>query len=206
MDHFFIKIKESLANELPGESAQLSMSPLKRKIHPTEVKNSKESAVAIVLFQSNNTIYSLLLQRPEYSGIHSGQICLPGGKVDIIDDSLVETAIRECFEETGIPANKLELLGDLTPVYIPVSNHHVQPFVFLHRGEPNLIPDKREVVQIIPFEIHQLLNHKIIKRKDIFSNQKTLKNIPYFDIHNKMVWGATAVILNEFKEILKKVV
>tara|TARA_B100000508_G_scaffold55003_2_gene42636 strand:+ start:40681 stop:41322 length:642 start_codon:yes stop_codon:yes gene_type:complete len=201
-------LRDRLEQELPGEDAHVRMSPTGRGRSSQLLKNVShvhESAVSIVLYENNAVYSSLLIQRPTYKGVHSGQVCLPGGKREDFETHLHQTALRECMEETGIDQNKLELLGSLTPVYIPVSNHHVHPYVFHHPSStPDLIPDPREVVEIIPFELKQLIEEERIKKTDILiRDDHKLKNVPYFDIEGRVVWGATAIILHEFKEVLK---
>lgn len=200
------ELKKRLKSELPGEEAHVPMSPIGRGKSSEALKNAREvreSAVAIVIFQEEESFSSVLIQRPTYKGVHSGQVCLPGGKREDFENHLHETAIRECVEETGLNEAHLHLLGALTPVYIPVSNHHVHPYIFHHPNTPSYSPDPREVVEIIPFEIGNLLDDTKMKRTDIMIRENyTLKNIPYFDIESRIVWGATAIILHEFRELL----
>lgn len=201
-------IKKLLEEELPGEQAHLAMSPLGRKPSSEAIKRASSvtnSAVALVLYQTDETIKSVLIQRPIYKGNHSGQVCLPGGKQEAFETSLEQTAIRECIEETGLIDDHLNLLGSLTPVYIPVSNHHVQPYVFFYNNVPDFVPDEREVAEIIPFNIKDILRVENVKTTDIkISSENTLKKVPYFEIRQKVVWGATAIILNEFKVICER--
>lgn len=203
---FIQALQHIIQQGLPGEETHLAMSPLGRVRSSEALKKAtqvKKSAVAIVIYEENNTWFSVLIQRPEYEGSHSGQICLPGGKYDNCDNDLLETALRECFEETGILPKNLNLISDLTPVYIPVSNHYVQPYLFFHQGLPDFLPDEREVVELISFPLNDLLDEKKIKTMDMpLKNGKCLPNVPYFELSNKIVWGATAIILNELKTIL----
>lgn len=205
----FIKQFESeIRNNLPGELAHYSMLPAHRKLSSKaleEATNIRESAVALVLYPHEETIHCLLTQRPEYEGNHSGQVSFPGGKKDSSDVSLEETARRECYEEIGIPVTEGIMLGQLTEVYIPVSNFLVKPFVFFHYDLPDLSPDKREVVEILSFSIFDLKKEEIISEMDILlPNSNTFKKVPYFNLADKKVWGATALVLSELKEVLKR--
>jgi 8-oxo-dGTP pyrophosphatase MutT (NUDIX family) len=201
-------IKQLLDSDLPGEDAHLAMSPLGRQKSShaiKEVNDFTESAVAIVLFETEETIKSVLIQRPIYKGSHSGQVCLPGGKKEAFETSLHQTALRECVEETGLITAKLDLLGPLTPVYIPVSNYHVQPYVFHYNDTPEFFPDEREVAEIIPFNLLDILTKENIKTTDIrITTDRILRNVPYFEIRQKVVWGATAIILNEFRVLCER--
>lgn len=196
-------IKQLLDNDLPGEDAHLTMSPLGRQKSSQAIKNVnnyRESAVALVLFETEETLKSVLIQRTIYKGSHSGQVCLPGGKKEDFETSLDQTAIRECAEETGLITEKLDLLGSLTPVYIPVSNYHVHPFVFHYTDTPEFFPEEREVAEILPFNLKDILIEENMKTTDIrVTKERILRNVPYFDIREKVVWGATAIILNEFR-------
>ena len=199
------QIQHAIQHQLPGEDAHIPMSPLKRKKSSEAYKlasNVKKSSVALILFSKNEELYSILIQRPLYKGNHSGQVCLPGGKYDPEDKDLLDTSLRESYEETGIPRDHLKFLGELTPVYIPVSNYYVAPYVFYINKVPEVFPDEREVQEIFFFKIKEILNKENTKRTTIsISENKVLPDIPYFHIKNKIVWGATALILNEFKEI-----
>lgn len=201
-------IKQLLDSDLPGEDAHLAMSPIGRQKSSQalkEVSNYRESAVALVLFETNETLKSVLIQRPIYKGSHSGQVCLPGGKKEDFETSLDQTAVRECVEETGLITEKLDMLGSLTPVYIPVSNHHVHPYVFHYTDTPKFYPDEREVAEILPFNLMDILAKENIKTTDIrVTQERVLKNVPYFDIRDKVVWGATAIILNEFRVLCER--
>jgi 8-oxo-dGTP pyrophosphatase MutT (NUDIX family) len=199
-------LKQRLKLELPGEAAHSAMSPVGRGNSSEAIKyakNMRKSAVAIVLYTDQNSLSSVLIQRPTYEGVHSGQVCLPGGKKEDFEQYLHETAIRECVEETGLIAEHLELLAPLTPVYIPPSNHHVHPYIFHYHEKPIFFPDEREVAEIIQFSLNHIIDEARIKRIDLEIGQnKTLKNVPYFDIEGRVVWGATAIILNELRTLL----
>lgn len=204
-DFLKLFIKE-LSSNLPGESAHQNMSPVNRPLSSfalKEVTNIRESAVAVVLFSKNDKMHCILTQRQEYDGNHSGQISFPGGKMDDGDIHLEKTARRECFEEVGIPINQGLLLGQLTAVFIPISGFKVSPFVYYHHELPELIRNRREVAEIIDFQLFDLKKESIISRTEIsLSNGQKIKNVPYYNLSDKQVWGATALILSEIKEIL----
>jgi 8-oxo-dGTP pyrophosphatase MutT (NUDIX family) len=132
MEHKTIRerIRLQLLEDLPGEHSHQKMSPLNRPLTSDALKNTsnyRESAVAIVLFESNNQIECILTQRPEYDGSHSGQVSFPGGKKEDTDEHLEATARRECKEEIGVELSLENYLGELSPVYIPVSRFLVLP-------------------------------------------------------------------------------
>jgi 8-oxo-dGTP pyrophosphatase MutT (NUDIX family) len=205
---FIATLKKELATNLPGEESHIPLLPLGRKTGLSQISDKakvRKSAVALNLFYDQSW-KSVLIQRPIYSGHHSGQVCLPGGSAEPSDKELLQTALRECEEETGIKQEQLEILGNLTPVYIPVSNFLVKPFVFSLNSPPNFRPDEREVEEIFVFDIVKELKDIEVQHTDIaISAQNKLRNVPYFSINNKIVWGATALILSEMREVLKRI-
>ncbi|HLV42324.1 MAG TPA: CoA pyrophosphatase [Brumimicrobium sp.] len=199
------EIRKHLTYGLPGEDAHIAMSPGGRG-RSSEAKklatNYRESAVALVIYEKQNELKGILTERSPYRGAHSGEVCLPGGKREDFETDLKQTAIRECVEEIGLKYERFELLGELTPVFIPVSNFSVQPYVFHYTEPPVFIQNIREVAEIFSFPLRQLFQEDIIKRTRIeLDDKRVLNDIPYFDINNKIVWGATALILHEFKKL-----
>lgn len=198
-------IRKHLTYRLPGEDAHIPMSPNGRGRSSEAIKqavNYRESAVALIIYEKNNELKGVLTERSPYRGMHSGEVCLPGGKMEDFDENLQQTAIREAVEEIGLKYEGFQLLGELTPVFIPISNFSIQPFVFHYTEPPVFIPNIREVAEIFSFPIRQLFEKNTIKKTRIeLAGNRVLDDIPYFDINNKVVWGATALILHEFKHI-----
>lgn len=207
-DQFARDLEKLLALELPGEEAHYEVLPINRKPSSLliyDADNYRRSAVAVYLFRSGSEVHILLIQRPQYEGKHGGQISFPGGKAEDLDPDLEYTARRESFEEINIPLETGSLLGRLSEVFIPVSKFRVQPYVFFLEDLPEVQADPREVDEIITFNARQLLNEEIIKRTDLhIGNGLIRKDIPYFDIDGRIVWGATAMILSELKAVLRK--
>ena len=205
---FIVKLIEEINNGIPGEESHAKMSPIKRPISDLLKESSKikESAVALILYRNEREIECILIQRPEYDGNHSGQISFPGGKKDSEDIHLEFTARRETFEEIGIPPSMGQLIGQLTEVYIPISNFLVQPIIYYHEKLPKLVRDTREVAEIFSFSLSELLNEECfstMKVKLVSENNGTI--VPCFLLGGKKIWGATAIILNEFRELLLRV-
>ncbi len=205
----FIKdIEKNLKKELPGEQSQIKMSPEIRyaeNISSSE-KGARESAVMILVFGDNDMydkdLQIVLIKRNDDGQPHSGQIAFPGGKYEDKDKNLINTAKRETYEEVGVLSEKITVLGKLTPLYIPVSNFNVCPIVAYSPENLEFTPDHSEVAYIIKVKISDLLNAKIHKKKIKRYGKEFV--IPYFDFNNEHVWGATAMILNEFRDILNK--
>ncbi len=207
--NFIRQLKKFNLTNLPGEEAHLSLMPLKRPLSSkVKIRSAtyRESGVGILLYPKEDTIECILIERPAYDGTHGGQISFPGGKRDPGDIDLEYTARRECFEEVGLPTGHGERILALTEVFIPVSDFLVQPFIFFVDDLPTLHPDEREVESIIAFDLFSLLDDDLLKRKSLkFKNGTTAKDIPYFDIHGHVVWGATGMILSEVKAILSQI-
>ncbi|MFM7758339.1 MAG: NUDIX hydrolase [Crocinitomicaceae bacterium] len=190
-----------LQKELPGERAHINFYPyrIKNKFIETEI-DKKLSAVGIHLYPEKESVFFILIKRPKYNGYHSGQIAFPGGKKDATDINLMQTAKRESLEELNISMDIGELICELTPVYIPVSNFLVQPFVFLHHEKPNMIKND-EVVEFIEISLDELVNEENLG--EINLENIGLSGVPAFIFEKCQVWGATALILSEMKEMLK---
>lgn len=201
-------IEERLKKPLPGEKAQLLMGSDLRMNELkwiAEKKNTKQSGVMILLYPHMQTLFSVLIQRPKYKGTHGGQVSLPGGKKETEDADYSQTALRETEEEIGVDRNKIRILGNLSRLYIPPSNFVIHPFVGYTPARPHFNPSADEVDEVIEYDILSLL-HPEIKKITKMKIMKVLTfNAPYFDIHNKVVWGATAMVLSEFREILREV-
>ena len=202
----FKAIKEELLLELPGIATQEKLAP--EHIRITSPQSAKQNAaVGLILLSKDKKTDIIFTKRATYDGHHSGQVSFPGGKEEKLDGSLVETAIRETSEEIGIRLSQEEYLGKLTPLYIPVSNFIVHPFVFFHKyqGNINFIIDKKEVEYVILFSLKALLDKDLIKTTSLKINQSYTLSTPYYAIKKEIVWGATAMILSEFVEILERI-
>jgi 8-oxo-dGTP pyrophosphatase MutT (NUDIX family) len=205
-ENFLENLVDVLKKGIPGEDAHLKMSPLNRgKSSQAILGNTtyKESAVAVILYPKEQSIECILTQRQEYKGKHSGQISFPGGKKEAVDIHIEYTARRETFEEIGIPIANGILVCELTSVYIPVSDFLIKPFIYFHEELPTLSPNTREVAEIFTFTLEELLDQNSFSTLSFeISPGITKDNIPCFTLNGKNVWGATALILNELREVL----
>lgn len=164
--------------------------------------DTRVAAVLILLFPENGSIYTVFIQRPEYDGVHGGQISFPGGKQEPSDDNIIETAIRETHEEIGADPAKISVIGTLTPLFIPVSNMLVTPVIGWMKDRPVFIHKVNEVVFIFEADLKKLLDPSIVKTKPMKIRSKIIE-VKYFDYQGNVIWGATAMMLHELLTIIK---
>ncbi|MFM7006730.1 MAG: NUDIX hydrolase [Flavobacteriales bacterium] len=195
-------LQERLTQALPGALAHAPYMRY-RKQFANGSPQKRPAAVAIHFYYTNEEWYFILIERSSYNGQHSGQMAFPGGKPEATDPHLEFTARRESFEEIGIPISSGQHLQTLSKVWIPVSGFEVSPFVFLHEAAPLLQPDPREVQEIICVALSDLLKEESCIQTDIRVPEGTiLKDHPCFFLNDKIVWGATALMLNELRMLL----
>lgn len=203
---FISLIKDALAQELPGVGAQQAMARFGRS--STIPDNFKPAAVLLLLFPKDGDIHFVLTRRTSrYKGDrHSGQISFPGGSAEKSDPDLYFTSARETHEEIGVPMEKITHIGKLTELYIPVSNFLVHPFVGFSERQPIYSPQIEEVEEIIEVPLELLMDPATLQSKDItIQDGLLIKEVPYFNIYDHVVWGATAMMLNEFKTIIEQI-
>ena len=166
-----------------------------------EKKAFTPAAVLILLYPIEDKWHFFLTKRTDNVEHHKGQISLPGGMLEK-GESHKEAAIRETFEELGVQSRDINIIGPLTPLYIPISNFKIFPFVGWLKSAPKLNIQSKEVSKVFSPSIYRLTDPKTKKMKDsILLGQKV--QIPFFNLKNEVVWGATSMILSEFKKILK---
>ena len=206
---FILKLKERLLEPLPGIETQLKMMNTSLRNNGPDryrkvAEDAKKACVLLLLFRKEGAWHTVLMQRPETAYAHSKQISFPGGGLEDSDADLAAGALRETEEEFGIPRENISVVGRLSQLYIPVSGYLVYPFVGYLAEAPSYTPDPKEVADIIEVKVEDLINPSLRKLTTIETpNGLTLKEVPYFDLEGKIVWGATAMMLNEFSEILK---
>jgi 8-oxo-dGTP pyrophosphatase MutT (NUDIX family) len=195
-------IKNEINNNLYGSNFQKLMMPSNRNSLLIGNKMQDSAVMVLLFFNNNNELATCIIKRSIYNGNHSGQMALPGGKYEFVDKNLLNTAIRETYEEVGLQINDYEVLGQLTPLMIPISNILVSPFVSFIDYEPKFNINYNEVQQIYLPTISSFLNTNNLKIK-IEEKNNTKTYIPYYNIENESIWGATAMIMSEFCELYK---
>jgi 8-oxo-dGTP pyrophosphatase MutT (NUDIX family) len=200
------QLNELLKN-LPGQPAQEQMAGRVVASPSTIPSNAKLSAVMILLFKKEAIWHCCLIKRAENQGAHSGQFAFPGGRVDEGDANLLHTAIRETREEIGVHLKEEQIIGALTPLYIPVSNYIVHPYIAFCDAPTNYEIQIDEVAFVKELELTHLLNpvNKTKTRIRLRDAPQTKIEVPAYKISDtELIWGATAMILAEFEVILSR--
>lgn len=199
-------LRTRLSENLPGETIQLLMAPDFRRplsFYQQEIASAKIAAVMILLFRDSNGDLSTVLIKRRESGVHGAQIALPGGKMEESDADLYFTAIRETHEEIGVHPQQIELIGKLSPLYIPPSRFYVTPVVGWLHGEPEFTIAEAEISQITIVPVKTLLDESI-KFVDTFHTHTGIPTTaPAYRLELGSMWGATAMIFSEFCEVYR---
>ncbi len=206
MERFPELLRNEIINGLPGTDIQWIMASSDRMIRnfpriPGE--DARSASVLILLYPFKSSVYTVFMQRPDYKGVHGGQISFPGGKQEASDHNAIDTALREAHEETGVEPGKLQVLGSLTPLFIPVSNTIVTPVVAWIDKKPVFIHQKEEVLFLFDADIRKFYDDSIIKIKSMQIEDDIIE-VKFYDYDGNVIWGATAMILHELLMIIKR--
>lgn len=197
-------LEQALARPLPGAQAH---EPLRAVPVGKAIPNFKHTlppkpgSVLILLYEREGQVCFPLIKRPDYTGAHSGQVSLPGGKAEA-GETIIETALREGEEEIGIRPGQVEVIGQLSEFFVVPSNFLVTPVIAWAKEPIDLTPDPREVARILRGELRHLMAPEAVQTKDILAAQQFTMRAPHFEIEGEVVWGATAMMLNEFRTLL----
>ena len=200
------KIKKS---QLPGIESQIKLSPPFRRglieQHREAMKHAKKAGVMALFYPNNQQSTNLvLILRNTYKGVHSAQVGFPGGRLEQEDRNMEETALRETEEEIGVPKNRIKVLRAMTELYIPPSNFKVYPFMGLIDEYPLFRKQDSEVKDIIEISVEDFLNDEHVIDVEVMTSLKKELKVPAFKWQEHIVWGATAMMLSEIKDLLKR--
>ena len=196
--------------DLPGAEAHFKLAPTIRvkELENLDIearKPNKAGVMAIFYPDLKENTKLVLILRKTSKGVHSNQVGFPGGRVELFDKNLKHTALRETEEEVGIPMQEVEVIKKLTKLYIPPSNFWVHPYVGLVKNTPILVPQESEVEQILEVDIDHFLDEKNMIIETLNTSYAKNIQVPAFNLNGHVVWGATAMMLNELKVLLKEV-
>ncbi|AEH01783.1 CoA pyrophosphatase [Lacinutrix sp. 5H-3-7-4] len=207
----FNKFKESIVKienlPLPGQDSQFKMSPPFRealiKLQAEKIKRARKSAVMALFYPNlDNETELMLILRKTYKGVHSAQVGFPGGKLEA-NETTKEAALRETEEEIGVDASSITVLKKLTEVYIPPSNFHVQPYIGIVKNTPIFTKQDTEVEDLLEVKLTHFLDENNITEKEVTTYNGLKVNVPAYNLNSHLVWGATAMMLSEVKDLLK---
>ena len=193
-----------LAQPLPGLAVQLRMSPQPRLAWDPERIAARDGAALLLVYPHHNEDHIVLTERGANLRLHTGQISMPGGRVDP-GESIEAAALREAEEEIGVDPSTVEIVGKLTPLQIPVSGFVLHAVVGIAQSRPEFRPHAGEVARILEVPIATLRDPSIVKREPRLRTRDGTSmevDTPYFDIDGEKVWGATAMVLAEFLAVL----
>lgn len=197
-------LQVELRNQLPGQPAQNRMlvRPQFTQSVPFDRENARPSAVMICLFPRKNDIHMFLTKRTEDVEHHKGQISLPGGAWEA-GETISQTALRETEEEIGVPPVNISVQGEMTSLFVPITGFVIHPFVGTCEREPVTDPDPDEVHELFSVSLSALLDDKSLQHEEWTLRNRQVE-VPYFQFGRHKVWGATSMILSEFREVLKR--
>jgi len=203
-DQFLSLISKLKASNIGGFSSHSKMIPKERVVHnqdEIENKNPKKAAVMALFYPGalSETMFLLIL-RADYDGTHSAQIGFPGGKYEKSDRQLETTALRETYEEVGVTMDQIKVKKRMTDIYIPPSNFMVRPYLGVIESTPTFKTNE-EVDDIIEVRLADLLDEAYVSSKNLTTSYMEKIDVPCFEFNNHTVWGATAMMLSEIKDL-----
>ena len=207
---YFLKFIPAIVQApLSASVSHEKMMPFERKELLVKInlkeRNPKEAAVAMLFYPKNQETHLVLIVRNSYKGVHSAQIAFPGGKFEPEDIDFKTTALRETEEEIGISRNKIEIIRAFTSLYIPPSNFMVYPFLGICKEEIQFAPDPVEVAAVIELPLAVFRNDSILTIENLTTSYAHQIEVPAFKIQDHIVWGATAMMLSELRDVLNDV-
>ncbi len=201
------RLEQRLQQSLPGERAHVQMAPIHRPL-PQEARkwnDTKYSGVLVLMYPHQDKVHTALMLRPDYGGVHSAQVSFPGGRKEDDDPDILYTALREANEEMGILPENVNVLGQLSELYIPPSKALVTPVLAYTENRPDFVLDGREVQELIEADLFEMFEDKYFQNTEVVTSKYLMKEVPAIIYSGHTIWGATAMILNEFKWLVNEV-
>ncbi|MEG0795687.1 MAG: CoA pyrophosphatase [Odoribacter sp.] len=199
------KIRTALYNVLPGEKAHSKMAPRPKFIEGIEGIHScppVNSAILALIIPFENELAIPFIKRVNAGKYHGGQIAFPGGKMEKDDANALQTALRECHEEIGVPEERVSILGVLSDIYIPLSNFNITPIVGVTLQKPEFTLSEGEVEKVIMVKLSELFDDKNKTTSSFYRHEHKIV-APGYKIGDNFIWGATAMIIAELEQLMK---
>lgn len=196
--------------ELPGTEVQFKMAPIARlhemKATSKRIHEARKAGVMALFYPTiDHQTNLILILRKTYRGVHSAQVGFPGGKLEPEDKTIEDAALRETEEEIGVSRESILVLRELTEIYIPPSNFFVRPFLGITATTPQFVAEEKEVEQLIEVNLTKFLDNSCIITETLTTSYAAKLVVPAFKLNGHVVWGATAMMLSEVREMLLKI-
>lgn len=208
-DEFVLLTPKIAKVSLPATESHLKMSPVERRLqlinHNYDLEAAKSAAVMMLVYPENEVAMIAFIVRNSYKGVHSSQIAFPGGKVEA-GETVLEAALRETQEEIGVNPEQINVVCSFSSVFIPPSNFNVFPFLGFSSSHLQFTPDPREVASMAVFPLNEILSDANISMQSVVASYATNIVVPVFHIQKTVIWGATAMMLQELKDVLKSII
>lgn len=205
-EKFEARLNKNQNKPLPGPEAQYKMTPAgrPRQMPDFDTENPPKRAAVSALFHLKDGLAQMvLIKRPSYPGVHGGQIAFPGGGLETQDTDLLATALRETEEEIGVSPRQLQLYRKISPLYIPPSHYYVQPFLMYAKTTLKFTPQPSEVEAVLELPLSHFFEAQFCRdvSLEVRGNRIT---VPAFCIGPHVIWGATAMMINEIITLLQE--
>ena len=198
-------LRTALARPLPGLSVQMGMAPVPRPGSDRIVDatlNCRRAGVLALLYPRDGELCLVLTRRTDAVDTHRGQISLPGGSMDPGEDA-ASAALREAWEELAVDTGPLDVLGELSPLYIPPSGFCIYPVVAYAAERPNFVPNPGEVAEVLEVSLAHLLDPGT-RGEETWPIRGADVRVPFYRVGHHKVWGATAMVLCELLALIQE--
>lgn len=160
----------------------------------TRTDGQTESAVLVPIYLAAGEPHLVLTRRRSDLRRHAGEICFPGGRRDVTDRTLADTALREAEEEIGLHQADVTLAGKLTPTSTFMTKYEIHPFVGVIGAERAWAVSASEVDAVLELSLAQL---RLARGRAQVTRRGFTFETDVYELAGHMIWGATARILDD---------